>query len=256
MANPISVNNYGKGTTLGGITNDSSAFTGAITLAKSVNIVSSATGGNAVTFNGVISDGGNGLGITAQGPGNVVFAAQNTYTGTTAINGGVLALDFSQATSPTNNIVSASSPLSFGGGTLAVLGNSAATNSQTFVNTTIAVGASDVALNPLNNGTTNLNLGTIARNAGATVDFNLVGSGAISTASGPSGQILTDGNGAAYATVGGSDWAAVSSGNIVGLSTIGGYTPTTASAWQPMPMSLLPLPPWPAMPRSPACDST
>ena len=221
VPNAISVNAFGNGTTLGG----AGAFSGAITLAQGITIASAATGQSAVTFSGAI--GGTG-GVNVVGPGNVVFAASNTYTGTTAVNSGVLALDFSQATSPANNIVSASSPLSLGGGTLAVLGNSGMTNNQAFNNTTIVAGASAVALNPLSNGTTNLALGTITRSAGATVDFNLIGSGAISTASGASGQILTDTNGVAYATVnGGSDWAAVSSGNIVGLTSVGGYTSST-----------------------------
>ena len=224
VPNAISVNAFGNGTTLGG----AGAFSGAITLAQGITIVSSATGQNALTFSGPISESAAGQNVTVQGPGNVVFAARNTYTGTTAVNGAALALDFSQAASPTTNIVSASSPLSLAAGTLAVLGNPGSSNSQTFANTTIAAGASAIALNPLSNGTTNLALGTITRSAGATVDFNLIGSGAISTASGASGQILTDTNGVAYATVnGGSDWAAVSSGNIVGLTSVGGYTSST-----------------------------
>ena len=73
MARPITVNNFGNGTYLGGNTNNNSTFSGAITLAESVTIVSAATGNNAVTFSGAISNGGTGFGVNVLGPGNVVF---------------------------------------------------------------------------------------------------------------------------------------------------------------------------------------
>ena len=112
---------------------------------------------------------------------------------------------------------------------LALLGSPAATNSQAFNGTAVNAGASAIALIPNGGGTTNLNLGTITRNLGGTVDFNVLGSGAIQTSSGTASTILTDANGAAYATVlGGSDWAAKNAGNanVVGLSTLGGYAAT------------------------------
>ena len=195
-----------------------------------MSLVSSVLGTTgAVDFNGVI--GGTG-GVNVVGPGNVAMAAAMSYTGTTAVNAGVLALDFSQATSPAGNIVSGSSPLSLGGGVLALLGSGGATSSQAFNGTTVNPGGSLVALNVDRAGTVNLNLGGLARNAGGTVDFYTLGSGSIQTTSGGASTILSDANGTAYATVNGSDWAAKDASNtyIVGGSTLANfYTPSTAN---------------------------
>ncbi len=232
MARPITVNNFGNGTYLGGNTNNNSTFSGAITLAESVTIVSAATGNNAVTFSGAISNGGTGFGVNVLGPGNVVFAASNTYSGVTAVNAGVLALAFSQAMSPASNIVASSSPLSLGGGVLALLGSSGVTNNQTFNGTTVNPGSSTVALVPNGGGTTNLNLGTVTRNAGGTVDFNVLGNGAITISPpGTANTILSDANGVAYGTFGGSDWAAVAGDGVTitaGSNVSGFYTASTA----------------------------
>ena len=45
-----------------------------------------------LTITGPISDGGNGLSLTMNGPGNLVLGGSNTYSGGTVINGGTLQL--------------------------------------------------------------------------------------------------------------------------------------------------------------------
>ncbi len=220
VANSISVNNDGNGTTLGGNTNNSATFSGPISLAKGVNIASSATGGNTLLFSGVISNGSTTGSVNVVGPGNVTFAAANTYSGPTTLSGGLLTLDFSQGTSPTSNIVSGSSALILAGGNLSIVPNGGQTNSQTFASTTVNPGASTVSV-----GGGVLNLAAITRNVGGTVDFS--GAGTINTTGQPANSILLDTNGVAYATVAGTDWAAVNgSGAIV---PVGSYTPSTAS---------------------------
>ena len=219
VANSISVNNDGNGTTLGGNTNNSATFSGPISLAKGVNIASSATGGNTLLFSGVISNGSTTGSVNVVGPGNVTFAAANTYSGPTTLSGGLLTLDFSQGTSPTSNIVSGSSALILAGGNLSIVPNGGQTNSQTFASTTVNPGASTVSV-----GGGVLNLAAITRNVGGTVDFS--GAGTINTTGQPANSILLDTNGVAYATVAGTDWAAVNgSGAIV---PVGSYTPSTA----------------------------
>lgn len=71
-------------------------FTGPVTLSGGSRILTSNVGSTvantATVFNGAIGDGGNALGLTLAGNGNLVLAAANTYTGATAVNSGRLVL--------------------------------------------------------------------------------------------------------------------------------------------------------------------
>jgi autotransporter-associated beta strand protein len=168
---------------------------------------------NALTYTGVIS--GTAGTVTKIGAGTLTLIGTNTYTGATSVNAGTLALDFSQTGQPLTNIISSSSALSLGGGTLALTGKSGATNSQAFAGVTINPGGS--AITASQNGATSLsaNLGYIVRQfGGGTVDFTLPGTGSIATTAVTSNGIL-----GGWATVGGSNWATVSGGNIVALSS-------------------------------------
>jgi fibronectin-binding autotransporter adhesin len=80
------------------------------------------TGANVFTIDGVISGPG---GVTKTDTGNLVLDNAETYTGTTAVNGGTLKLDFTAAGAPASNIISSSSALTLGGGTLNMLGAAA-----------------------------------------------------------------------------------------------------------------------------------
>ncbi len=181
------------------------------------------------------------LSVEHTGPGTTILNRANTYTGDTTVNAGTLGLDFSAPGAPTTNIINSSSALVLGGGTLYLNGKGvtdpATLNSQTFSKLTLNSGGSDITLSKNDAGNSLLlDIGSITRNVGGTVDFTLPSgdqssTNGIKTPNGAPSTILTD-SGVAYATVGGNDWAAkdLSGWIVVGLSTIGGdngYTPTT-----------------------------
>jgi autotransporter-associated beta strand protein len=65
-----------------------------LTVNSSVNTGTGATG---IFFNGVVSDGGNTLGLTKAGPGTLVLAGANTYGGATTVSAGTLLVNGTQA---------------------------------------------------------------------------------------------------------------------------------------------------------------
>ena len=211
--------------------------------------------GKAVTINATLSNNNaTGNSLAKAGAGTLVLTANNSsLTGTTAINQGVLVLDFSQSWSPAANILgdtstgsSAASHLQLQGATLMLKGGAGKTNSQTFSGgTALELGAGKVVLNQ--NGATSLsiNLGALTRNIGSSMDITLPTTGTVSVAAGtgsttyPSGTIgtpgtdglLVDTNNSAFVTVNSmADWAAVQTGRIVPASSVGGfYTASTAT---------------------------
>jgi autotransporter-associated beta strand protein len=124
-----------------------------------------ATNGATMVIGGVISGAG---GITMAGNGTVSLTTTNSFTGTTSVNAGTTELDFNtlginSGGTLSNNIISSSSVLSLGGGTLNMNGSETLTNSQTFAGTTIAAGSSVVQVAPASGTVTisnNLALGT------------------------------------------------------------------------------------------------
>ena len=199
-------------------------------------------------------------GFTKVGSGTLVLTGQNTYgtsssatQGWTAVNDGIVRLDFSQ-TAPGHDVDilnfgnssnTAATYLSLGGGTLEIQGRPGALNSQRFKNNdtaglgfTINPGAS--AVRAVQNGAEILNsdLGQInTRNVGGTVDFTLPTRGSFSL---PVGTLPTEGtrniiiaNGTPFMTVAGSDWAArdgTSPFIVPGGMDPGFYTPNTANS--------------------------
>ncbi|MGA2498693.1 MAG: autotransporter-associated beta strand repeat-containing protein, partial [Tepidisphaeraceae bacterium] len=136
----------------------------------------------------------------------------------TRIEGGIVKLDFSAATSPATNIIgNITAPLVLAGGGLNLTGKASATNTQTFNGLTLNPGGSAIVMAP--NATANpllLTLGTITRNPGSTIDFTI--SGTQSAANGIVVGNSNDANGllfSGFATVNGTDWATVSGGNII-----------------------------------------
>ena len=81
-----------------------------------------------------------------------------------------------------------------------------------------------------------MNLGAITRNGGTLDVTNPAGTlsatNGVLTTSGTASTVLTDSTGAAYVSVGGSDWGAKDASNtfIVPLTTVGSYTNSTGTA--------------------------
>lgn len=186
--------------------------------------------GQTHTYLGTLADGSGGgrLALTKAGAGTQVLGAASTYTGATTVAQGSLRLNFAAAGAPATNLLSASSPLVLNGGTLELAGSAAAASGQTVNGLTVAAGSSTVLLAA--HATTPqdllLDVGAISLSGGGSVNFVLpagtpgaahgVRTTAVNTAAGILGG---------WATVNGSDWAAVSNGNIVAYS--GGYAEVT-----------------------------
>ncbi len=75
-----------------------------------------------ITLSGVISDGGSGAPLTVTGGGILTLANTNTFTGITAINGGIVNLGAPEITGVSgplgNQLANATGTILFGGGTL------------------------------------------------------------------------------------------------------------------------------------------
>src|SRR5581483_8092938 len=129
--------------------------------------------------------------LTKLGAGTLTLTNANTYTGATTVNNGTLLLDFNAAGAPASNIVSSSSALSLGGGTLSVNGNAGTTVSQTFASTALALGNSTVTATSNGGQAVNVNLGAITLSAaGATSVYNLPANGQIQTTTGAAGGVI------------------------------------------------------------------
>lgn len=209
--------------TFKGTTKNLNLGTGAVTMTGSRQVTVNAL---TLTVAGVIGDGGSGYGLTKAGAGVLSLTGSNTYTGATVANSGTLSLNFTAAAAPTDNIVSTSSGLRLEGGTLLLNGKASTTNSQTFNGVTLKAGASVfTGSSGATGGVMNATLGTVTRNEGSTVRFNLPAAGAIAVSN------SNDANGlfGPGILVGSSDWATISAGNVVAFT---GYTSAnTVGTW-------------------------
>ncbi len=214
---------------IGGSTNNNLTLTGT----GNITVSSGATAqiGNGTTLN-LAGTGG----ITKLGLGTLTLNAYDdmAFSGGVNVNAGKLFVNFSSNIAA--NMIRTTNVLSLGGGTLEVKQKANAASSQTFASTTINAGDSGVIATVNGTGGVYINLQSITRNAGGIVTFTnpagtLSTTNSIKTSTGSASTILTD-SGVAYATVGGSDWAAKDSTNawIVGLSSLSGYTNSTTTA--------------------------
>ena len=111
---------------------------GTVALAGSANTAETLTvavAGN-VTFNNIISNGGTtgaSLGLTMNGSGTLTLSANNTYTGATNVNSGILTLAQTNATIASNS----AGLMINNGGTVRVTAINAIANSATAVPVTI-----------------------------------------------------------------------------------------------------------------------
>ncbi|HEX8915588.1 MAG TPA: autotransporter-associated beta strand repeat-containing protein [Humisphaera sp.] len=204
--------------------------------------------------NGTLAGAAAGQTFLKQGPGTLTISSPVSNFNAVTVNQGLanqtsnpagastLTLNFAGTGMPTTDVFPASSPLVLGGpaasvtggGVLALAGSNAngAANSQTFASTLVDHGASGVSAT-VGTGTTPtllLNLGTLSRNPGGTLDVTLPAgtqsatNGVVATNPGTGGTLVASTAGTAYATVGGDNlaaWSTASPGNIVSAAVAG-----------------------------------
>ncbi|AEG50605.1 outer membrane autotransporter barrel domain protein [Sphingobium chlorophenolicum L-1] len=179
--------------------------------------VSGLTPANNTTYGGGITGDGS---LLKRGTSTLTLTGQSSYSGATTVQGGTLALDFSPAAAPADNILSAASTLTMAGGTLSITGAAGEVNSQSFNGLNVTAGTNRIVVASGAGGTMNVNLGTLA-NSGGLMDFTLPTTGTI-TAANPDGAL-------GWATINGRDYAQVS-GGVIGAFTAY-VNKDDASAW-------------------------
>jgi autotransporter-associated beta strand protein len=195
-------------------------YAGDIRNAGSLNFASSAN----QMLSGVLSGAGT---LVKSGTGTLTLSGNNTYTGATTVNGGLLSLDY--RTSNTDKVASGAA-LTFGGGTLSVIGHGSADTTQSVAGTTINAGASAVTVTKnaaANNASLHLN--TITRSLGGTLNVAYAGTGAgVATVTTDN---LNDATGilGGWATFGGTGWA--KNGVNTADGAIVAYSGYTADTW-------------------------
>ncbi|KTT22332.1 autotransporter-associated beta strand repeat-containing protein [Pseudacidovorax intermedius] len=102
------------------------------------NPITVASGANA-TVNSVLASVASGNGFSKEGAGTLTLGANNTYSGTTTVNGGTLVLGNGNGTVPINNAIVVNS-----GGTLST---AASTNNTVFPSYTTSGGGGSITIN-------------------------------------------------------------------------------------------------------------
>jgi fibronectin-binding autotransporter adhesin len=189
------------------------------------------TGSFATSPNNVIG------GLTKNGPGFLEFNGSGAnLSGGLTLNGGTLALDYSNNTASKIN----GGPLTLDGGLLLMTANSGTPVAQTIPAGTI-VAAGQTSVQGAGTGTLTLNAAAITHGVGGTVDFVLNSPGStfsVQTSTGNTNGLL--GTGPAFATVNnGAGWATLSgvvvaplAGYSINTYTSGANTDVTASTAQ------------------------
>lgn len=183
------------------------------------NIIDS-VGGGTFGATGTLSlrDGAISANLTGAGsiakitPGTVTLSGANaTYTGSSTLTLGTLALDYTTNNGEKLNAVTVN------GGTLLLNGSASAATAEALNSLTITAGGGHVTVNNGSGQTATLNLNGIVRTAvGGTVDFVMSSpSAVIQTSTANSFGTILGG----YATVGGAKFATVSGGAISGLDS-------------------------------------
>lgn len=173
VANLITITNNGPNTlTLGTAGLDLSLSTNNLTINNPINVALNGNqtwnffNGRTVTVNGNISGTGN---LIKEGNGALTLNGTNIFNGQLVIGGGLVNLNFSSSTAPTNNILNPAQPLVFddNGGAIAINGKAGTTNSQAFNGVQLITGLGLISSVPGGSGGSNfVSLGALTRATG------------------------------------------------------------------------------------------
>ena len=199
---------------------------GSVSAAGSTVTLTIGNNGGSGSFSGTLINGGGTLSLTKIGLGTQTLngPVASTYTGATTVAAGTLVLDMSNmGTATPSNLISSSSALTLGGGTLRVLG--AGTATQTLGALTLGSGGGLAIADQ--GGSTTLTLASLtALTGGQTLNVDL--------SSGSGTNTLTFTSVAGIPSSGPIGWATVTDATGTGFATLSGnnivrYTgPTTA----------------------------
>jgi|GEM_PF-832347 len=193
-----------------------------------------------LTYNGIMANNGAGVGgLQKFGFGGLTLGKTNLYTGPTAVENGTLTLNFTQAGTPTNNLIQPVSSLQLGGANSGAGGTNYAqltinpaqkTNTfQTFASTLVTFGGSVIQVLSNSTSTNILNLGALTHQPGGTlvlVTPPLAGiKGNITTTSGNVNGIL---GGFATLSSGVNEFGIVYGTNFASVDANGNIIPFTA----------------------------
>jgi fibronectin-binding autotransporter adhesin len=176
---------------------------------------------------------GGAAGVTKNGTGTLTFnsAATQHFSGGLTVNQGTAELNFANIAASTS-LLNTASALTLAGGTIQLTGKASTTNLQNFNGLTLNAGAAKAVLNA--NATANpmlLNVGTITRNAGATLNITQP-TGTIDTTNGFVTSNVNNATGilGGWATVGNANWAVANGAS--GVTALTTYTvlPTSGSS--------------------------
>ncbi len=143
--------------------------------ASVTNLTLNPQSGITYTYSGVIADGAAGMSLTKTGAGTQTLTGNNTYTGTTFLNGGVLGV----GSGATIGKLSGTTDLNFNGGTLTYVRSTSAdidaiNNASTI--TTNASSTFNVTSNDAGGASANETVGAVTLNAGQ-MNFNWTNGG-------------------------------------------------------------------------------
>lgn len=170
-------------------------LTGGVISATNANLAVSGPGNGSIA--GGIATGTGTLTKRGSGKWTLSGPTASTFTGATTIEGGTLEVDTASSQ------LSDTAALNLNGGNLALTGS----GTETVNGLNLNAGGAEIAL-----GSATLNIGTLSRSAGATVNFTTAGN--LTTTATNTNGIL-----GAYATVGGRDWASVNGTTVTALAT-------------------------------------